>query len=280
MRVYISTDIEGVTGVVSWAQCGRPSSAHYDWQFARQMYTHDVNAAIRGARAAGATEVVVKDSHNSNKNLLISDLEPDTELISGYGAGMNGMMEGIDDRFDAAMLVGYHAMAGTGAGLLEHALAGGLHRFWINGEQAGEIAASAGVAGAYGVPLVFISSDQAGCDEATALIPSIGTYATKVGLGKVMAHLKHPSVTGPGIEAAARGAVANAKAAKPFVYEGPVTMRAEFHTSDLTDMAASLVNVRRVDGYTVEFERPTFLEAHSMAYNVFQMSIRGRFSGD
>lgn len=280
MRVYISTDIEGVTGLVSWSQCGKPLSQHYDWKFAREMYTHDVNAAIRGARAAGATEVVVKDSHNTNKNLLISELEPGTELISGYGAGMNGMMEGIDESFDAAMLVGYHAMAGTAGGLLEHALAGGLHRFWINGEEAGEIAASAGVAGAYGVPLVFISSDQAGCDEAKALLPSIGTYSTKQGLGKVMAHLKHPSVTGPGIEAAARDAVRGAKEMKPLVYKGPVTMRAEFHTSDQTDMVASLLNVRRLDGYSVEFGCPTFLEAHSMAYNVFQMSARGRFSGD
>lgn len=280
MRVYISTDIEGITGLVSWSQCGKPLSQHYDWPFARRMYTHDVNACIRGARAAGATQIVVKDSHNTNKNLLIDELEPDTELISGYGAGMNGMMEGIDDSFDAAMLVGYHAMAGTAAGLLEHALAGGLHRFWINGEEAGEIAASAGVAGAYGVPTVFVSSDQAGCEEARALIPSIGSYETKVGLGKVMAHLKHPSVTGPGIEEAARDSLRRLGQIQPLGYQGSVTMRAEFHTSDQTDMAATLLDVQRIDGYTVEFSRPTYLEAHSMAYNVFQLSTRGRFSGD
>ncbi|MEA2554194.1 MAG: D-amino peptidase [Fimbriimonadaceae bacterium] len=278
MRVYISTDIEGITGLVSWAQCGKPSGEHYDFAFARRMYTHDVNAAIRGARSAGATEVVVKDSHHMCKNLLVDELEPGTELISGYGAGLNGMMEGIEGSFDAAMLVGYHAMAGTARGLLEHALAGGLHRFWINGQEAGEIAASAAVAGAYGVPLVFISSDQAGCDEAKSLIASVGTYATKVGLGKVMAHLKHPTVTGPGIESAAAKAMKSPP--KPYVIDGPVTIRAEFHTTDLVDMAATLESVKRVDGYTVEFTRPTLLEAHSMAYTVFQLSIRGRFSGE
>jgi D-amino peptidase len=280
MRIYISADIEGITGIVSWSQCGKPSSENYDFAFARRMYTHDVNAAIRGAKSAGATEVVVKDGHNTGKNLLIDELEPGTELISGYGAGMNGMMEGIDGSFDAVMLVGYHAMAGTASGLLEHALAGGLHRFWINGKEAGEIAASAGVAGAFGIPLVFVSSDQAGCDEGKALVPGLQTYATKVGLGKVSAHLKHPSVTGPGIEAAAKKAVQKAKSIKPVVYKGPVTIRAEFHTSDQTDMAATLLDTKRVDGYTVEFKRPTFLEAHTMAYTVFQLSSRGRVSGD
>lgn len=280
MRVYISADIEGVTGVVSWAQCGKPLSQHYDWAFARRMYAHDVNAAIRGARSAGATHVVVKDSHNTGKNLLIEDMEPDTELISGYGAGLNGMMEGIDESFDAVLLVGYHAMAGTGGGVLEHALMGGIHRFWINGNEAGEIAASAGVAGAYGIPLVFVSSDEAGCKEAEQLIPGVQTFATKTGLGKVMAHLKHPSVTGPGIEAAAKQALQAASEVKPFVYDGPVTMRVELHTTDLTDLAATLEGVKRIDGYTVEFSRPSFLEAHSMAYTVFQLAMRGRVSGD
>ncbi len=280
MRIFISADIEGITGLVSWSQCGKPSGEHYDFQFARRMYTHDVNAAIRGAKAAGASLVVVKDGHNTGKNLLIEDLEEGTELISGYGAGMNGMMEGIDDSFDAVMLVGYHAMAGSASGLLEHALAGGLHRFWINGEEAGEIAASAGVAGAFGVPLVFLSSDQTGCDEGNALVPGLHTYATKVGIGKVSAHLRHPSVTGPGISEAAKEATLGVKKIKPVVYKGSVTMRAEFHTSDMTDMAATLLGVKRVDGYSVEFSRPSFLEAHSMAYNVFQLAARGRVSGD
>jgi len=280
MRVFISTDIEGITGQVSWSQCGSPSGEHYDWPFARRMYTHDVNAAIRGARAAGATQIVVKDGHNTGKNLLIDELEPGTELISGYGSGMDGMMEGVNKSFDAAMLVGYHAMAGTARGTLEHALAGGLHRFWINGQEAGEIAASAGVAGAYGVPLIFVSSDEAGCAETSALIKGVHTYAVKKGLGKVMAHLKHPSVTGPGIEAAAANAVKNAKKIKPLTYRGKVTMRVEFHTSDQTDMAATLLDTKRVDGYTVEFSRPNFLEAHSMAYTVFHLAALGRKSGD
>ena len=105
MKVYISADIEGVTGVVTWGQCGAPNSQHYDWAFARRMMTHDVNAAIRGARAGGATEIVVKDSHNVSLNLLIDELEPGVELISGSRPGPDGMMEGIDSSFNCCFLV-------------------------------------------------------------------------------------------------------------------------------------------------------------------------------
>src|SRR5687768_14334167 len=99
MKVYISADIEGITGLVSWSQCSRPDGSSYDYQFARRMMTHDVNAAVRGARAAGATEVVIKDSHGNSKNLLIDGLEPGVQLVSGHGSGTDGMMEGIDDTF-------------------------------------------------------------------------------------------------------------------------------------------------------------------------------------
>jgi D-amino peptidase len=92
MQVFISADIEGVTGIVSWSQAEGPGASSFDWAFARRMYTHDVNAAIRGAKAAGAKRVVVKDSHGLCKNLLIDELEPGTELISGFGATPHGMM--------------------------------------------------------------------------------------------------------------------------------------------------------------------------------------------
>src|SRR5579863_4469805 len=141
----MSVDIEGCTGIASFSQCSRPSSAHYDWPFAREMLHHDVNAAIRGARAAGATEILIKDGHGHCRNLLVDQLEPGVELVSGANAGPNGMMEGVDSSYVAALLIGYHPLAGALRGMMEHALVGGLHRFWINGVEAGEIAASAAV---------------------------------------------------------------------------------------------------------------------------------------
>jgi D-amino peptidase len=275
VNVYISADIEGITGLVSWSQCGRPNSDTYDFAFARRMMTHDVNAAVRGARAAGATRIVIKDSHGNSKNLLIDGLEDGVELISGHGSGTDGMMEGIDHTFDCAMLVGYHGMAGTQAGIMEHTITGGVHRIWLNGELCGEIGLSAGVAGRYGVPLVMISSDQAGCDEAAGLVPGIGTAAVKQGLGRYMGRLLHPSETGPLIEAAARKAVANRTNVKPRAIEGETEIAVEFNRSEEADMCAKLITIGRKDAYTVGGKYPSYQEAHRVIWNLMALSAQG-----
>jgi D-amino peptidase len=276
MKVFISADIEGITGLVSWSQCSRPDGQSYDYPFARRMMTHDVNAAIRGARAAGATEIVVKDSHGNSKNLLIEDLEPGIRLVSGHGAGIDGMMQGVDETFDCAMLVGYHAMAGTLGGVMEHTITGGLHRMWVNGIECGEIGLSAGVAGRYGVPLVMVSSDAAGCAEAAGLIPGLETAVTKTGIGRYMADLKHPSVTSEEIEAAARAAVDRHRDVAPHVWEEPTTIRVEFNRSEEADMGAKLLSVpTRVDGYTLEGTYPSYAEAHRVVWNLMAMSFEG-----
>ncbi|HTQ10120.1 MAG TPA: M55 family metallopeptidase [Fimbriimonadaceae bacterium] len=280
MKIFLSVDIEGATGIASFSQCGRPSGQHYDFAFARRMLTGDVNAAIRGARAAGATEIVVKDAHGSCKNLLVDELEPGTQLISGFYPRNDYMMDGLDESFGAAMLVGYHPMAGALRGMMEHALSGGVHRFWVNGVLAGEIAVSAALAGSYGVPLVLVTSDQAGCDEAVAAVPGVRTYATKEGYGRYMGRLLHPSETWPAMEAAAKEAVSAAGGIAPYAISGPVTMRAEFRNSEEADYASMLPDSVRVDAYTIELTRPTFRLAHSAMLAVFQLAMRGRASGD
>jgi len=275
VKVFISADIEGVTGVVTWHQCGTPSGEHYDWPFARRMMTHDVNAAIRGARAAGATEIVVKDSHNTSKNLLIDQLEDGAQLISGLGSGIHGMMEGIDATFDCAMLVGYHAMAGTTAGIMEHTYTGGVHRLWINGNLSGEMGMSAAMAGFFDVPIVFVSSDKAGCDEAAALIPGVATAAVKYGLGRYMGRVLHPSETGPLIEAAAEKAVRGLKSIGTIKAAEPSTYRIEFNRSEEADFAAKHPAATRVDGYTIEVVGATYEVAHQLAQNIISFSANG-----
>lgn len=271
MKVYISADIEGITGLVSWSQCSRPDGGSYDYQFARRMMTHDVNAAIRGAKTAGATEIVVKDSHGNSKNLLIEDLESGTQLISGHGAGTDGMMQGIDDSFDACMLVGYHAMAGTQAGVMEHTITGGEHRIWVNGVETGEMGLSLGVAARYGVPLVMVSSDDKGCAEAKTLNVSIETAQVKAGIGRYMAQLLHPTTTGPLIEAAAERGVRASGSIGLKPYAEPTTIRVEFNRAESADLAAKLVTISRVDAYTVEGEYPTYQQAHRSLWNVMAM---------
>lgn len=254
MNVYISADIEGVTGLVNWKQCGAPLPEHPDFSFARRMMTHDVNAAVRGARAAGAERVLVKDSHGCSRNLLIDQLESGVELISGTSPHRLGMVTGVDGGFGCAMLVGYHGMAGTLDGVMEHTITGSVHRLWLNGVLSGEIALSAATAGNLGVPVVMVSSDDKGCAEARSFLPWVQTAETKTGLGRYVARLKHPSETGPLIEAAARAAVQGAASANPWTPALPVTARLEFDNTEYADHAALMPGWERTDAYTIEAE--------------------------
>lgn len=278
MNIFISVDMEGITGLVSWSQCSRPDGSAYDYAFARRMMTHDVNAAIRGARTAGASRIVVKDSHGNSKNLLIEDLEPGVELISGHGAGRDGMMEGIDSSFDAALLVGYHAMAGTGGGVMEHTYTGRSHRLWINDLEVGEIGLAAGTAGRYGVPLAFISSDDKGCAEAASLISGIGTAVTKEGLGRYMGRLLHPSETGPLISEGVSKALKNLPA--PWCPAGPFVVRLESDNTNDSDWTCKIPGVRRVGGCTVEVSASTYEEAQSWAIVLLSAASMGSAAHD
>lgn len=275
MKVYISADIEGVTGVVSWSHCGRADGNHYDFPFARRMMTHDVNAAIRGAKAAGATEIVIKDSHGNSKNLLIDELEPGVSLVSGHGGGTDGMMVGIDETFDAAILVGYHAMAGTAKGIMEHTITGSVHRLQINGKPCGEIALSAAVAGRHGVPLVFISSDAAGCAEAEELIPGIRSVAVKEGLARYMGRCKSPDQTGPMIEAGVKQALDRRSETKAWVPDEPTTISVEFNRSEEADFCSRLYFAKRLDAYTIEVSFESYELAHQACWNLMAMSSQG-----
>lgn len=275
MKLFISADMEGCTGVVSWSQCERPDGKSYDYEFSRRMMTHDVNAAIRGAWAGGATEIVVKDSHGNSKNLLIDQLEAGVQLISGHGAGSDGMMTGLDASFDAAFLVGFHAMAGTGGGLMEHTITGSINAMWVNGEPCGEIGLCVGAAADFQVPVVFLSSDDHGCREAQQLIPGIQVAETKSGLGRYMAKLSHPTETGPFIERQAAEAVRGSASAKPSAWAQPTTVKIRFNRSEQADKCADLPGIARIDGVTIETTKPSFAEAHRTVWALVSLQLAG-----
>ena len=278
MKVFISADIEGVTGLISWSQAGRPNSDHYDYAFARRMMTHDVNAAVRGARAAGATQVVIKDSHGNSKNLLIDELETGVELISGHGSGRHGMMEGIDGSFDAAFLIGYHAKAGSGEGIMEHTYTGRAHRLFINEIELGEMGLSAATAGRLGGPLAMVSSDEKGCQEATSMIPGVHTAITKYGIGRYMGRLLHPSETGPLIQKTAEKALRNLN--KPWTFNGECVVRLEVNRTEDADWAARIPGVTRVDGYNVSVTVDNYTDAQSWAVVLMSVGQLGMSAHD
>jgi len=163
LKVFISVDMEGVTGVVNVDDASRSGK---DYDYFRQTMTREANAAIEGALAAGATDIVVRDSHGSALNLLPEMLHRSARLIRDWSGGPMSMIEGIDASYDAAIYVGYHTRAGTPNGVLDHTSSGNVTDISVNGVSMPETGYNALMAGYYDVPVVFVAGDKAVCDQA------------------------------------------------------------------------------------------------------------------
>jgi len=190
MKIFISADIEGITGVTHWDET---DLAHAEFQAAREQMTAEVAAACQGALDAGASEIWVKDSHDSGRNLIAAQLPKEARLIRGWSGHPFMMSQELDKTFAALALVGYHARSGSGANPLAHSFSGKLIYLKINGAELSEAAIDAMTSAYVGVPLVFVAGDQGLCDEMTAFNPHIQTVAVKRGVGNSSINL-HPQV--------------------------------------------------------------------------------------
>ena len=180
MRIFISADMEGTAGILSWDEAER---THADYAEFRALMTAEVVAACEGARAAGATEVVIKDAHDSARNLILEHLPAYARIVRGWSGHPDTMMFGIDESFDAALYTGYHAKAGTEDNPLAHTSTLRISRLSLNGETASEFTLNALCAARYGVRSVFISGDEGICADARALVPGIVTIESLKGAG-------------------------------------------------------------------------------------------------
>lgn len=180
MKIYISADMEGVAGVTHWdeTEVGKPG---YE-QFRTQMAA-EVRAACEGATRAGATEILVNDAHDTGRNLTPADIPAAARLLRGWTSHPLAMVEELDPSFTGLVLVGYHAPAGSAGTPLAHSMSSQLHALEINGRPASEFLLAAYGAGLVGVPLLFVSGDEATCAEAQELNPGIGTFAVNRGAG-------------------------------------------------------------------------------------------------
>jgi D-amino peptidase len=257
LKVYISADMEGITGVVHADQTS-PGTAEY--AAACKWMVEDVNAAVEGALRGGATDVVVNDSHGSMRNIDPSELHPKAVLISGSPKPLS-MMQGIDDSFDAVLFVGYHAGAGTQDAILDHTISGGVVRgVRVNGVELPELGLNAAIAGVYGVPVVFISGDVAVCRQAKTILGSdIVTAPVKDAIGRTAARLVPMPEARKGIKDRAADAVRRAAQMKPFRVATPCKFELDFHLSSQADMAMMVPGVHRVNARTVAFQSDEYL---------------------
>jgi D-amino peptidase len=222
MKFMIAVDCEGSACVVG--EPGRSLSNSRNMEFAREQATRETNAAIRALFDAGAQQVVVWDNHGDGANLVFDQLDQRCELLLGFGFGRR--FPELDETYAGVLMIGYHAMAGTANAVLAHTYSSDAHRaIYVNGLEVGEIALDASVAGELGVPLIFVSSDDKGCEEA---LPWIETVATKRGLGRNCAYSKHPVVAETEIYEAVFRAVEQIAEKKPFTFECPVQVEIQF----------------------------------------------------
>ena len=260
MRVYISVDMEGVAGVVHEDQTN-PTDPRCAPEYARfrRLMTAEANAAIQGAADAGASRILVNDSHWTMRNLLAEELHEAAELLSG-GPKPRSMMEGIDGGYDAALCIGYHARAGTRAAILDHTYTDRLIDVRLNGRSVGELGLNAALAGVFDVPVVLVSGDAALATEAHDLLgDEVATVIVKEAVGRHAARSLAPAVACRRIREAAAKALKR-KGAKPFTVEAPITLEADFSKTVEADMAELVPGSLRTSGRTVAFTHHDYTE--------------------
>ncbi len=258
-KVYVSVDMEGISGVNGNDQtsAGQPEYAR-----ARRLMAEDANAAIRGAFAGGATEVVVNDSHGSQRNLLPEDLDPRVRLIS-HSFKRHGMMEGLDETFDAVIFVGYHAKAEAPRGLFAHTGSGVVRDLQVNGVSVGEGGMNAAMAAWYGVAVALVTGDDAAVEEVKAAAPGVRTVAVKRAINTRAVELLPLVEARRLIEDGAKQAVAAAKKPAP-VRRGPYTVTMRFRDVTIPEVASAFREMERPAPDALSFARDTMPEAYRL----------------
>lgn len=259
LKVYVSVDMEGISGVVSSEQTN-PESREY--AAARKWMAEDANAVVAGLLAAGATQIVVNDSHGGMRNISPDDLRPEAELISGTPKPLS-MMAGIDATFDAVVFVGYHAEAGTASAILDHTISGStVYQIKVNGIELPELGLNAAIAGALGVPVIMLSGDAAACRQARAVLgDGIVTVPVKEALSRTAARLVPLPEARRRLQDAAREALGKRAQVKPFRLTPPYRVTVAFLTSGQAEPGAMLPMVTRPDARTLEFTAQEVNEA-------------------
>src|SRR6478609_12173430 len=237
MRVHIITDMEGISGIVKPEQT---NATKPQFEEGRKLYTEDINAAVRGAKAGGATEIVVMDCHGAGEgyswnSLIPEDLDPDCEfVVQEHWTGYTAFLEA---GCDAALFVGMHAKAGTATGVLNHTVSGTNWRsLAFNGVEVGETGINAALCGQWGCPVLLVTGDTASCDEGRALLgDGLTTVEVKEGIGRFGARNLAPQRARELIEEGARNALGDLKAVSPYDPGRPCEIRVVYNHSDGVD---------------------------------------------
>lgn len=270
MKLYLSVDMEGVGGIVDIAQT---DESHREYPRAQGWLMEEINAAVESALNSGASEVLVNDAHSTKRNILLDQLHPRAELISGSLRPM-GQVAGLDGSFDAVALLAYHARAGN-FGILAHTRAwtSVVAELRVNGRPFGETGLSAMVAGHYGVPVVLITGDDIVNAEARELLPEVERVIVKYALSRYAARLLPRQEVLRRISAGMQRALQRAFPA-PFVVTTPIHLEVDFASQSMADYAMDLPGAVRLGGITIGYTAPDALTAYQAYAALFGLAGR------
>lgn len=260
MRILMGTDLEGVAGVVSFTDQTYADARHYE--AAKKLLTAEVNAAVEGALERGVDDVLVMDGHGPG-GISFEDLHPRARLLHGRPLPPKERLAPILAQYDACVMIGQHAMAGVVTGNQSHTQSSRTIDFiQLNGQRIGEIAQFALYYGGLGLPLIFVSGEEAACEEAEELIPGITTVSVQKGLSRsaaisLSAHeARHRIREGIGLAITRHLETPLA----PLHWDGPYVLEKRFFYTDVADASASSPGAERVDGQTVRFRGDNILD--------------------
>ncbi|HEX9563927.1 MAG TPA: M55 family metallopeptidase [Gemmatimonadaceae bacterium] len=272
VKVYISVDMEGVGGVVTSEQLG-PTG--FEYARARQWMTDEALAAIQGAREAGATEIIVSDSHGNGQNLLIDQFPADVTLIRSWPRPLM-MMEGIDASFAAAVFVGYHAGTSNVNGVRAHTMSSAtLTSVKLNGVEVPEGGLNAAIAGHFGVPVVAVTGDDAAVAEVRQFTGPIAGAVVKRAISFHAASTLTPKAAQDLIRASVKSGVEQRASSRPHILAGPITLEMSFKHYRTAELLAYLPIVTRVDAHTIRFVGKDIVEVSKFIefVNSYQVGI-------
>ena len=250
VKVFISVDMEGIAGVVTNEQLGPPG---FEYQRFRELMTAEALAAVEGARAAGATDVVIADSHGNMQNLLIERLPEDVVVVRGPVRPL-GMMQGIDSTFHAVVFVGYHSATTNLRGVRAHTFASARYTsVELNGSPMAESSFNAALAGHFGVPVVAISGDEAAVGELLALVPGAASAVVKQSVGFHAAASRTPAAAQVMIREAVRAGVARRGEIRPYRLQAPYRLDLGFKSYRAPEVLAYLPIVQRTTAHTIRY---------------------------
>lgn len=261
LKVHISVDMEGVAGTVTGDQL---SPAGFEYGRFREFMTREAVAAVNAARSAGASEIVVADSHGNGENLLIEQFPPDVRVIRSWPRRL-GMVAGIDEGVDAAIFIGYHSGTNNPSGVRAHTFSSAtLTRVALNGTNMTEGSWNAAIAGHFGVPVIMMSGDEASIAEVRKIVGPIEAAETKRSLGFHSANTLTPQASYDLIGARVKAALGRRAELKPLKTQTPIVVDVSFKHYLPSEVLAYLPIFERTDSHSIRYRAKDMVEASAI----------------